>query len=72
MSPSVSQKIKNSAEAGQPLSGEILVEMERAFGADFSVVNMHTDAEAVRLNRQLRLQAFTKIRIWMPRPEGRG
>jgi len=65
VSPSVCQKIKNSAEAGQPLSGEILVEMERAFGADFSVVDMHTDTEAVRLNRQLRLQAFTRGQeIW--------
>ena len=56
----VCQKIKNSAEAGQPLSGEILVEMERAFGADFSRVTIHTDAEAVRLNRQLRSRAFTR------------
>lgn len=59
-SPGVTQKIENSAGAGQSLSREILAEMERAFGADFSRVTIHTDAEAVRLNRQLRSRAFTR------------
>lgn len=59
-SPGVTQKIENSAGAGQPLSREILAEMEHAFGADFSRVTIHTDAEAVRLNRQLRSRAFTR------------
>lgn len=59
-SPGVSHKIENSAGAGQPLSREILAEMERAFGADFSRVTIHTDAEAVHLNRQLRSRAFTR------------
>lgn len=60
VNPGVDQKIKNAAGAGQPLSGEILAEMEHAFGADFSGVNIHTDAEAVRLNEQLHSQAFTR------------
>ena len=59
-SPGVTQKIESSAGAGQSLSREILAEMERAFGADFSRVTIHTDAEAVRLNRQLRSRAFTR------------
>lgn len=60
VNPGVGQKIKNKAGAGQPLSGEILAEMEHNFGADFSGVNIHTDAEAVRLNEQLHSQAFTR------------
>ncbi|MCW5599991.1 DUF4157 domain-containing protein [Nitrosomonas sp.] len=60
VNPGVSQKIKKAAGAGQPLSGEILAEMEHMFGADFSGVNIHTDAEAVRLNEQLHSQAFTR------------
>lgn len=60
VNPGVGQKIKKAAGAGQPLSGEVLAEMERAFGADFSGVNIHTDAEAVRLNEQLHSQAFTR------------
>ncbi len=59
-SPGVSQQIDKSTGGGRPLSGEIRAEMERAFGVDFSEVNIHTDAEAVRLNRQLRSQAFTR------------
>jgi hypothetical protein len=59
-SPGVTQKIENSAGAGQPLSREILAEMEHAFGADFSRVTIHTDVEAVRLNRQLHSRAFTR------------
>jgi hypothetical protein len=59
-SPSVSMKIKKSAGGGMPLSGEVRIEMERAFGADFSGVNIHTDADAVRLNKKLRSQAFTR------------
>ncbi|MBA5868952.1 MAG: DUF4157 domain-containing protein [Nitrospira sp. CR2.1] len=59
-SPGVNQQIEKSASGGRPLPGEIRAEMERAFGVDFSGVNIHTDAEAVRVNRQLRSQAFTR------------
>lgn len=60
VSPDVSRKMEKSAGGGMPLSGEIRAEMERVFGADFSGVSIHTDAEAVRLNRQLHSQAFTR------------
>ncbi|NOZ70116.1 MAG: DUF4157 domain-containing protein [Deferribacteres bacterium] len=33
--------------------------MERRFGADFSSVRVHTDSNAVQMNRQLNAQAFT-------------
>jgi hypothetical protein len=59
-SPCIDQKVKRAAEGGTPLSGEVRVEMERAFGTDFSGVNIHTDADAVRLNKKLRSQAFTR------------
>jgi hypothetical protein len=58
-SPGVSQNIKKSAGGGRPLSGDIRVEMERVFGTDFSGVNIHTDADSIRLNRNLRSRAFT-------------
>lgn len=60
VNPEVSEKIKNSAGAGQPLTGEILTEMEQVFGADFSGVNIHTDADAVQMNKKLHSQAFTR------------
>lgn len=55
----VSEKIKKST-GGIPLSGEVRDEMERAFGVDFSGVKIHTDEDAVRMNRQLCSQAFTR------------
>jgi hypothetical protein len=36
-----------------------MTEMSRAFHADFSNVNIHTDSEAVGMNRELQAQAFT-------------
>jgi len=59
-SSGVSQKIKNSVGGGKPLSKATQVEMESAFGADFSRVRIHTNADAVELNKQLRSQAFTR------------
>ena len=34
-------------------------QMEQGFGADFSNVNIHTDAEAIQMSNQLHAQAFT-------------
>ena len=59
-SADVSQKIKQAAGGGRPMSGEILAHMERAFAADFSSVRIHTGAEAAALNRRLHAQAFTR------------
>jgi hypothetical protein len=44
---------------GQPLSEAIRGSMESAFGADFSNVKVHTDAEADVLNQELNARAFT-------------
>ncbi|NOZ70117.1 MAG: DUF4157 domain-containing protein [Deferribacteres bacterium] len=45
--------------SGQPLPDTDRSFMERRFGADFSGVRVHTDSNAVQMNRQLNAQAFT-------------
>jgi hypothetical protein len=44
---------------GQAMPGPARAEMENAFGADFSGVRLHTDADAVQMNRQVGAYAFT-------------
>ncbi len=44
---------------GQPLPGGLRDKMEGAFGADFSGVRVHTDAQADGLNRAVSARAFT-------------
>ena len=51
--------IKRARSGGQPLSNGVRQPMERAFGADFGSVRVHTDAQADRLNRSLQARAFT-------------
>jgi len=55
----LSSRIKDKSGTGRPLPGNTRTEMEGAFGADFSQVNIHTDAEAVQMNKELGAQAFT-------------
>jgi hypothetical protein len=45
--------------SGNPLSKNIKADMEHSFGKDFSGVRIHTDSEAVGMNRELHAQAFT-------------
>ncbi len=52
-------RIEKERGKGQSLSDNIQVPMEQAFGADFSSVKVHTDAEADTLNRELNARAFT-------------
>jgi Domain of unknown function (DUF4157) len=58
-SPSLSSKIEGSAGKGNGLPKKILSEMNASFGIDFSQVNIHTDSEAVQMNKELGAQAFT-------------
>lgn len=44
---------------GSPLPGGVRGFMEKRFGFNFSKVRVHTDGEAVQMNRELRAQAFT-------------
>jgi myosin heavy subunit len=55
----LSSRIQSSAGKGRPLPGKTRAEMENAFGVGFDGVNVHTDAEAVQMNKALGAQAFT-------------
>ncbi|MEM8527861.1 MAG: DUF4157 domain-containing protein [Bacteroidota bacterium] len=58
-SPKLSQQIKNRSGNGKTMSDPVRTEMEQAFGTDFSGVNIHTDSDAVQMNKELGAQAFT-------------
>ena len=51
--------INRARGGGQPLAEHIRAPMERAFGADFSGVRVHTGEESDTLNRSLEARAFT-------------
>ncbi len=51
--------IRNKTTGGQPLSADVRSHMEPRFGADFSNVRIHSDAEAAGLSNRLSAQAFT-------------
>ncbi len=55
----LSQQIKTKAGKGQKLPKNTQAEMESSFGMDFSGINIHTDPDAVKMNKALRSQAFT-------------
>jgi outer membrane protein OmpA-like peptidoglycan-associated protein len=57
--PQLSSRIQNAAGKGRPLPGKTRAEMESAFGVGFGGVNVHTDAGAVQMNKELGAQAFT-------------
>jgi len=58
-SSQLSQKISSKAGSGQKLSPKVRAEMESGIGADFRGVNIHTDSDAVQMNKELGAQAFT-------------
>jgi Domain of unknown function (DUF4157) len=55
----VQQAIQGARGSGQPLPKRVRGPLERAFGADFARVRLHTDVQADQLSRALRAQAFT-------------
>lgn len=55
----VARAIQQARAGGQPVPGEVRERMERALGADFRHVRIHTDARSDRLNDALRSRAFT-------------
>ncbi|MDX2070800.1 MAG: DUF4157 domain-containing protein [Haliscomenobacter sp.] len=55
----LSSRIQDSSGKGAQLAGHTRAEMEQAFGTDFSNVNIHTDTDAVQMNKELGAQAFT-------------
>jgi hypothetical protein len=58
-SAGLSQQIKSKSGKGRGLSKKSKTEMESSFGTDFSDVNIHTDQEAIKMNKELGAQAFT-------------
>lgn len=56
--PDVEAGIRQARSVGLPLPSRIRDPMERAFGADFSGVRIHTDAQSHRLNRSILSRAF--------------
>jgi hypothetical protein len=61
-SPALSAKIEHSAGKGRQLPRITLLEMNKAFHTNFSNVHIHTDSDAVGMNRELNAQAFTRGR----------
>ena len=59
VSPFISQQIQMSKGNGKTMSTAANQFMSNAFGNDFSGVQLHTDWEAVKMNRQLGARAFT-------------
>ncbi len=58
-SPALSNRIEQARGKGEPLPANTRAEMETSIGANFQGVRLHTDAEAVDMNRELGAQAFT-------------
>ena len=58
-SPDISSKIKSTKGIGSALTPAQQREMSSKIGADFSGVNIHTDSDAVQMNRELGSRAFT-------------
>lgn len=58
-SKGVSQLINNKAGTGKRLPKGTRTEMEASFETDFSGVNIHTDQDAIAMNKELGAQAFT-------------
>ncbi|MHC5594881.1 MAG: eCIS core domain-containing protein, partial [Nostoc sp.] len=55
----IESRLNSSKGGGSTLSDEVRSFMEPRFDADFSFVRVHTDSEAVQMNRELGAQAFT-------------
>ncbi|MBW4522665.1 MAG: DUF4157 domain-containing protein [Scytolyngbya sp. HA4215-MV1] len=52
-------QIQQARGGGQPIAEPVRASMEQSFGADFSGVRVHTDAQSDQMNRSVQAQAFT-------------
>ena len=57
--PDLEASINNERGGGQAMAENIRQSMEQAFGADFSGVKVHTNAQSDQLNRSIQARAFT-------------
>ena len=55
----IENRLHSSKGGGASIADNTLVQMESAFGVDFSKVRLHTDSAAVQMNKDLHAQAFT-------------
>lgn len=58
-SSNLESQLSASKGGGSSLSEDVRSFMEPRFGADFSQVRVHTDSQAVQMNKELGAQAFT-------------
>jgi hypothetical protein len=58
-SPKLENQINGSKGNGQSLSNDVQKEMGNKIGSDFSNVNVHTDNNAIQMNKELGAKAFT-------------
>lgn len=59
VNPTIESSIQRARGNGQALGEGVRAPLESAFGADFSLVNIHTSHEADALNQSLQARAFT-------------
>ena len=57
--PKLEQSIRSAKAGGNKLDTGLRTQMEQAMGADFSQVQIHTDAQSAALNQTLQAKAFT-------------
>lgn len=57
--PAMESRLSSSASKGKKIDTSTRAEMENGFGADFGAVNIHDDAQAAQMNKELGAQAFT-------------
>lgn len=57
---SIESQLNSSKGKGKPLSKDVGSKMKTEFGADFSLVKIHTDSTAIQMNKALGAEAFTK------------
>jgi Domain of unknown function (DUF4157) len=58
-SPDFAARLGSQRGRGNELSPQVRSHMEQSIGADFSGVRVHTDSEAVQMNREVNAHAFT-------------
>lgn len=57
--PAVARRVQRASGGGRQLDASVRERMQAGFGADFSGVRVHADAEAASLSRSLNARAFT-------------
>jgi len=57
--PTVEEQIRNTKGQGKKLPKKVKMQMEQGLGMSFDDVNIHTDNDAIALNKKLKAQAFT-------------